>query len=54
MNINLEKDATPKIGPINTLSITKLAEMKKQIEEALANGSIRPKCSFLGKSSLIH
>ncbi len=53
MSIKLEEGAKPKIGPIYKLSVTELAEMKKQIEEALANGFIRPSVSPGGKSCLI-
>ncbi len=41
-------DQSQKIGPIYKLSIPELTEMKKQIEEALANGFIRPSVSPWG------
>ncbi len=39
MKIDLEPGSKPKLGPIYKLCVLELTEMKKQIEEALANGS---------------
>ncbi len=52
MSIKLEERTKPKLGPIYKLSVTELAEMKKQIEEALANGFIRPSVSPWGSPVL--
>ncbi len=45
-------DRSQKFGPIYKLSIPELTEMKKQIEEALANGFIRPSVSPWGSPVL--
>ncbi len=47
-------DQSQKIGPIYKLSIPELTEMKKQIEEALANGFIRPSVSPWGSPGSIY
>ena len=52
MTIKLEEGAKPKIGPIYKLSVLELTEMKKQVEEALANGFIRPIVSPWGSPVL--
>ncbi len=44
MKIDLS-GSKPKLGPIYKISVLELTEMKKQIEEALANGFIRPSVS---------
>ncbi|CDF33000.1 unnamed protein product [Chondrus crispus] len=52
IGIDLEKDARPKMGPIHKLSRKGLEEMKKQLEEALGNGFIRPNISPWGSPLL--
>eukprot|EP00171_Calliarthron_tuberculosum_P000963 IDg963t1 len=52
MKIDLEPGSKPKIGPIYKLSVLELAEMKKQIEEALSKGFIRPSVSPWGSPVL--
>ncbi len=52
MKIDLEPGSKPKLGPIYKLSVLELSEMKKQIEEALANGFIRPSVSPWGSPVL--
>ena len=52
MAINLEEKAKPKMGPIYKLSKKELEEMKKQIEEALGLGFIRPSISPWGSPVL--
>ena len=52
MSINLEENTKPKIGPIYKLSKTELEEMKKQIDEALGLGFIRPSISPWGSPVL--
>jgi len=52
MSIRLEADACPKKGPIYKLSRAELSEMKKQIDELLAKGLIRPSVSPWGSPVL--
>jgi len=52
MSIKLEKDSKPKMGPIYKLSRKELDEMKRQIEDALRNGFIRPSISPWGSPVL--
>lgn len=52
MRIDLEKDSKPKMGPIYKLSRKELEEMKKQLDEALNNGFIRPNISPWGSPVL--
>ncbi len=54
MKIQLMEGAKPTIGPIYKLSVTELAEMKKKIEAALANGFIRPSVSPWGHPRPFH
>ncbi len=50
MKIDLESGS--KLGPIYNLSVLELTEMKKQVEEELGNGFIRPSVSPWGTSVL--
>ena len=52
MKIELEEGTRPKMGPMYKLSTTELAEMKRQINELLANGYIRPSISPWGSPVL--
>ena len=52
MNIDLQNDAKPKMGPIYKLSRLKPEEMKKQIEELLANEFISPSKTPRGSPAL--
>lgn len=52
MSIKLEAEAEPKMGPIYKLSKKELDEMKKQVEEALALGFMRPSISPWGSPVL--
>ena len=52
MNIELERDSTPKMGPMYKCSKTELDEMKKTVDELLSLGYIRPSISPWGSPVL--
>ncbi len=52
MKIDLEFGSKPKVRPMHKLSVLELTEMKKQFEEELGNGFIRPSVSPWGSPVL--
>ena len=52
MKIGLGNESRPKMGPIYKLSRLKLSEMKKQLDELLAKGLVRPSTSPWGSPVL--
>ena len=52
MRIELESETHPNMGPIYKLSRAELGELKRQVNELLSKGLIRPSISPLGSPVL--